>query len=37
MELNAYETLEWSFALKEEISSKFHFILYNMVVLETTS
>ena len=36
MELNTYETLEWNFVLREGVSSKFLFILYDMVVLETT-
>jgi hypothetical protein len=28
MKLNAYETIEWNFVLRESVSSKFHFILY---------
>ena len=36
IELNVYETIEWNFPLRVKISSKFHFILYDMAVLETT-
>jgi hypothetical protein len=36
MELNAYETPERNFALRGGVSSEFHFIVYDMAVLETT-
>ena len=34
MKLNVYETLEWNFTLKKGVSSEFHFIVYNIAVLE---
>jgi hypothetical protein len=35
LELNVYETMEHNFALRVGVSSKFHFIPYDMVILET--
>ena len=34
MKLNVYETMEWNFVLRVGVSSKFHFILCHMAVLE---
>jgi hypothetical protein len=37
LKLNACETIEWKSPLRVGISSKFRFILYDMVVLEAMS
>jgi hypothetical protein len=36
IELNVYETMKWNFPLRMGVSSEFHFIVYDMAVLETT-
>jgi hypothetical protein len=35
IELDVYETIEWNFALRVGVSSKFYFILYDMAAFET--
>jgi hypothetical protein len=34
LENNAYETIEWNSPLKVGVSSKFHFISYDMALVE---